>query len=317
MPRKLKIEGLTAELASVNALIRDAKAYGDSVTEYQFSKKKSSIEAEIKSLTESTVTRASVAILFGGKPVLGSRGISADFAGNMLEHFQSLVTRTFAAEELGVLGERGPIPLKQATDLMVTNLARGSFGFVLNEISEQEEIQETALKTMVDEAVAIVGKISSENEKDFEEAVEKLDARMLISLKDFFKTLDLAQATIRIVEDTFDISLDLKAVHRARMRVEATSIEEQDETIEGVLAGLLPDHKKFELRVSEIESLYGSVSTEAHKQFVEMVTRGENPTNQVWRVKVRRRTVTPLNRPLRNIYRLLQFVGRANTSTQL
>lgn len=312
MPRKLKIEGLTAELASVNALIRAAKEYGDPVTEYQFSKKKSSLEAEIRSISESLVTRASVAILFGGNPVLGSRGISADFAGSMLEHFQSLVTRTFAAAELGVLGERGPIPLKQATDLMVTNLARGSFGFVLNEMSEQEEIQETALKIMVEEAVTILGKVASENERDFEEASETLDARMLISLKDFFKTLDVAQATVRLVEDVSDVSLDLAAVHRARVRVEATSIEEQDETIEGVLAGLLPDHKKFELRVSDLESLYGSVSKEAHAQFVEMVSRGENPTNQAWRVRVRRRTVIPLNRPARDVYRLLEFVGRAN-----
>lgn len=312
MPRKLKIEGLTAELASVNALIRAAKEYGDPVTEYQFSKKKSSIEAEIRSLAESPVTRASVAILFGGKPVLGSRGISADFAGSMLEHFQSLVTRTFAAEELGVLGERGPIPLKQATDLMVTNLARGSFGFVLNEMSEQEEIQDTALKTMVEEAVSILGKVSSENERDFEEASETLDSRMLISLKDFFKTLDVAQATVRLVEDASDISLDLAAVHRARVRVEATSIEEEDETIEGVLSGLLPDHKKFELQVSDIETLYGSVSKEAHEQFVEMVNLGENPTNHMWRVRVRRRTVVPLNRPPRNVYRLLEFVGRIN-----
>src|SRR5690606_12591848 len=141
--------------------------------------------------------------------------------------------------EFGVLGERGPVPLKQATDLMVTNLARGSFGFVLSEMSDQEELHDTALKSMVEEAVTIVGKIASEDEKEFEEASEALDHRMLISLIEFFRTLDVAQATVRLVEDVSDVSLDLAAVHRARVRVEATSIEEEDETIEGILAGLL------------------------------------------------------------------------------
>ncbi len=312
MPRKLKIEGLTAELASINALINSATEYEDPVGQYQFRKKKKAIESEIQTLAIAHETRASVALLFGGKPVLGSRGISAEFAGSMLEHFQSLVTRTFAATELGVLGERGPVPLRQATDLMVTNLARGSFGFVLNELSAQDEIQDTALKSMVDEAVSILGKVASENERDFEEASETLDSRMLISLKDFFKTLDIAQATVRLVEDDADLSLDQAAVHRGRVRVEATSIEEAEETLEGVLAGLLPEHRKFELQVNELEMVYGTVSREAYEQFVAMVSRGENPTNHSWRVKVRRRTVTPLNRPPREVYRLLEFLGRAN-----
>lgn len=312
MPRKLKIEGLNAELASINALIQSAREYEDPVGEYQFGKKKSAIEAEIQQLNVSHESGASIALLFGGKPVLGSRGISADFAGSMLEHFQSLVTRTFAATELGVLGERGPIPLKQATDLMVTNLARGSFGFVLNEMSTQDDIEDTALKSMVEEAVSILGKVSSENERDFEEASECLDARMLISLKDFFRTLENAQATIRLIEDDADLSLDIAAVHRGRMRVEATSIDEDEETIRGTLAGLLPDHRKFELRINELQTIYGTVSKEAHEQFSSMVSRGENPINQIWHVKVRRRTVTPLNRPPREVYRLLEFLRIEN-----
>lgn len=312
MPRKLKIEGLNAELASVIALIQSAREYGDPVGAYQLSKKKDTLEAEIQQLARRHESRASVALLFGGRPVLGSRGISAEFAGSMLEHFQSLVTRTFAATELGVLGERGPVPLRQATDLMVTNLARGSFGFVLSEVSAQDDIEDSALKSMVDEAVSIIGKVSSENEREFEEASESLDARMLISLKDFFKTLDVAQATVRLVEDESDLSLDLASVHRGRVRMEAISIEEDDEAIEGVLAGLLPDHRKFELKVGDQRTIYGSVSKEAHEQFVSMVSRGETPINETWQVRVRRRTVTPLNRPPRDVYRLLEFVRRAN-----
>jgi hypothetical protein len=284
----------------------------DPVGEYQIEKRKSAIEAELKALTAAQERKASVALFFGGKPVLGSRGISADFAGHMLEYFQDLVSRAFASNELGSLGERGPIPKRQATDLMVTQLTRGSFGFVLDELSDQAELEDTALKAMVEEVVTIVEKVASSNEIDFEEVAEQLDPRMLISLKNFFVTLDAAEATVRLVDDVADISLDQLAVHRARLRTEATSIDEANLLIEGVLVGFLPEHRKFEIQVGQTLTLYGSVSKEAAEQYAQLVARGENPERQTWQVRIRQRTVTPLNRPPRDVNRLLEFVGRAN-----
>lgn len=312
MPRKLRLDGLQADLASLDALLQSAREMDDPVGEYQIEKRKSSIEAELKALTAAQERKASVALFFGGKPVLGSRGISADFAGHMLEYFQDLVSRAFASNELGSLGERGPIPKRQATDLMVTQLTRGSFGFVLDELSDQAVLEDTALKAMVEEIVTIVEKVASSNEIDFEEVAEQLDPRMLISLKNFFVTLDTAEATVRLVDDVADITLDQPAVHRARLRTEATSIDEADLLIEGVLVGFLPEHRKFEIQVGQTLTLYGSVSKEAAEQYAQLVARGENPERQTWQVRIRQRTITPLNRPPRDVNRLLEFVGRAN-----
>lgn len=311
MPRKLRLQGLQAELASLNVLLQSAKELDDPVGEFQLEKRKSKLEATIESLAAAFENKASVALFFGGKPVFGSRGISANFAGQMLENFQELVARTFASAELGVLGGRGPIPMKQATDLMVTNLAKGSFGFVLNELSDQEEIDSTALKRIVEDVVTTLEKVSSSNELDFEEVAEELDSRMLISLKDFFVTLDTAEATVRLVDDVADISLDQPAVHRGRLRTEATSIDESDLTIEGILVGFLPEHRKFEMQVKG-KMLYGSVSTEAAEQYSQLVARGESPERQTWTIRIKQRIVTPLNRPARQVNRLLEFIGRAN-----
>lgn len=312
MPRRLRLEGLQAELASLGALLRNAKEMGDPVGEYQLSRRRKLIEESIRMLLAEKEKRASVALFFGGKPVLGSRGISAEFAGHMLEYFQDLVTRTFASVELGVLGERGPAPMKEATTLMVTHLTKGSFGFVLDELSDQNEIEDTVLKKMVEQVVMTVEKVASANELDFEEVSEKLDARLLISLKDFFSELDNAQATMRLVDDDVDISLDQSAVRRGRLRTEATSIDEADLTLEGVLEGFLPEHKKFELRVNPLEVVYGSVAREAAEQYTQMVSTGDNPVRQTWRVRISRRTVTPLNRPARQVNRLMEFLGKQN-----
>lgn len=311
MLRKLRMQGLQAELASLNALLQSAREMDDPVGEFQLEKRKNKIESELQSLIAFPERKATIALFFGGKPVLGSRGISAEFAGHMLKSFQDLVARKFASAELGILGGRGPIPMKQATDLMVTNLAKGSFGFVLDELSDQEEIDTTALKLIVEEVIQILEKISSSNELDFEEVVEQLDSRMLISLKEFFVTLDSAEGTIRLVDDVADISLDFPSVHRGRLRTETISIDESDITIEGILVGFLPEHRKFEMLVGS-QMLYGSVSKEASEQYSQLVIRGENPERQGWKVRMRRRIVTPLNRPAREVNRLLEFLDLIN-----
>ena len=311
MPRRLRLHGLQAELASLNQLLESARELDDPVGEFQLEKRKNKLTAEIQSLADAREEKASVALFFGGKPVLGSRGISANFAGRMLENFQELVTRTFASAELRALGERGPVPMQQATDLMVTNLAKGAFGFVLDELSDQEEIDVTALKLMVEDVVTTLERVASSNDADFEEVVEELDPRMLISLKNFFVALDSAEGTLRLVDDAADVSLDSQAIHRARVRTEATSIDENDITVEGVLIGFLPEHRKFEMSVDG-EMLYGSVSKEAAEQYAQLVARGETPERRRWSVRIKQRIVTPLNRPARQVNRLLEFLNEAN-----
>ena len=310
MPRKLKLEGLQAEVSAVDELLKQAIELGDPMGEYQFAKRKESIEKEISKVSSISEKAASVALLFGGDPVLGSRGISADFAGNILDQFQELVTRDFAKMELGVLGERGPIPLSQATKLMVTEVARGSFGFILDELSDQTEIEDTSLKNVVEEVSTILERTASPNEIDFEEIAEKLDERMLISLRNFFVTLDSAKATLRIVEDITDFTLDEQSIHRARRRTEATSIDESEDIVEGVLEGFLPEHRKFELKLDSGEVLYGSVTKEATEQYSSFVTVEQSPIGQRWKIKVQKRIVSPLNRSTREIYRLLEFIGK-------
>lgn len=307
MPRKLRLDSLSAELSNVISLLEDATQANDPVGKMQYEYRKEALESEIKSLAEGDDTYASVALFFGGEPVFGSRGISAEFAGAALEQFQRLVSRTFAKEELGSLGKRGPVPLHQRAELMVTELAKGSFGFVLDELSDQDELHETQLKTMVDEVTTIINKTASKDESDFESALEKLDARMLTALKDLFVTLDSSSATLRLVEGKRDLTFDSDAVRRGRVRTEATSINEEEIVEIGELFGFLPDHRKFELVLDSGDKIYGSVSQEVANQFVMMTNRDAVPVGKKVRVKMQMRIVTPLNRPEKKIYRMIEL----------
>jgi hypothetical protein len=309
LPRKLKLEGLQAEISAVTALHEQAIEMGDPIGEYQFSIRKRLLENQITELLDIIEKTANVALFFGGEPVLGSRGISANFAGAALEQFQELVSLTFAKNELGVLGERGPIPLQQYANLMVTGIAQGSFGFTLDELSDQTE-GSTALKLIVEEAATLIERTASPNELEFEQVAETLDARTLNALKNFFITLDSGKATFRLVEDIIDFTLDAPSIYRARQRTEATSIDETEDYIVGTLDGFLPDGRKFEARIDNSQVVHGSVSKEAVEQYRAFSSSGENPTGKRWKLKIQRRVVRPLNRPPREVNRLLEFLEK-------
>jgi hypothetical protein len=310
MPRKIRLDGLQAEAAEVNHLLLQAIENADPIGQLQYAKRKTILENEITYYSENFEKSASVALFFGGDPVMGSRGIAADFAGNILDQFQEIIAKTFAQAELGILGKRGPVPLQQATQLMITEVARGSFGFILDEFSNQLELEETSLKKITETAVVLLQRTASANDQDFDMAVSSLDGRLLIALKSFFTTLDSKNATIRVVEDLLDFTLDHEAIKRARQRTESTLIDEGEFTCNGILEGFLPEHRKFELKTSE-GVIYGSVSKGAVEQYKNNLKSEGSLMNKQCRIVIEKRTISPLNRPAREVNRLIRFVAEA------
>ncbi len=304
MPRKLKLNSLTSDKHAVQQLISEAIEYGDIVGELQYREKLEKLDKEISLIKNANETNASVALFFGGEPVLGSQGILASFAGNVLENFQELVNKSFASKENGSLGERGKIPLKANSNLMITQVAKGSFGFILDEVSDQIEITETALKHTVDYVLELINASAQPDDETFEKLIESLDKRVLQSLKDFFITLDKAHSTMRLVGDEQEYSLDSNWIHRARLRTEATEIEEDEDLVYLKVLGLLPEHCKFEAVTSEGNIIYGSTTRLAAEQF-----RSELIGKQV-KVNLLTKSIKPLHRPERTVYKLIEFVDK-------
>lgn len=307
MPLKLTVDSLKAEAAGLQKLLDEAGRIGDVVGEIQYKERLEEIASKLAELADSDTHLASVAMFFSGKPVVGSRGIAADFAGKLLESYQDIVSKTFARAEVGVLGGRGRIPRKQSADLMVTGLTHGSFGFVLEELADQAEINDTALKEILSNVSDLLQHVGAENENDFDVATEDLDPRTLVALREFFKGLDSAGAQVRFVEDVQEFFLDEKAIHRGRLRTEAIEINERTDVIGGVLIGFLPDHRKFELRDDAGATIYGTVSKEAAEQFIRAVQHQSAVIGERCEAEFLVREVRPLNRPPRLNYRLMGF----------
>jgi hypothetical protein len=240
--------------------------------------------------------------------VVGSYGIKAEFGANAIAAFQTLVSNTFAATE-GALGARGPVPQRDRSQLMLTDVARGSFGFILQD-SDDQQLFDSTLKEAISRTVDLVFRVASPDQETFESIAEEVDPRVFVSLRSFFKLLDDAGATMRIVEDRREFALHRDEVVLGRERTEQVTLAEDEGEFTGTLY-VLPVSRRFELHpVGGGEALNGRIAPDC----LERLTAGgaevlPGIVGTVKTVQLRVREIrTPGSEP-RKSYTLLSLVG--------
>lgn len=253
-------------------------------------------------------TGATAALFFGGKPVVGSTGIESGFAGKAIETFQDLVAKVWIDEHRG-LGQRGPLPAHNAK-LHITEVLRGSFGFVLEEMESSGSLLDTPLKGALSKTITILETFADVNEEPFADTLENTDDRSLSAAKDFFALLAQQEATLRLVTDTSEVEFPTASIARATERADTSETTEEDATLEGVLGGMMPEKHMFELHnVPELGTVAGRVSrdltdgrlTELLRQYFERPVVAE----------VRRRKVFRQGELVRETYQLLDLGSKS------
>jgi len=94
--RKLEVEAMSAEAAALEALLRERTEDEDPVGHYQYTHRLNELRDYLDELTTAPDLTASVALFFAGEPVIGSRGVRADFASRAVGIFQDIVAKRFA-----------------------------------------------------------------------------------------------------------------------------------------------------------------------------------------------------------------------------
>lgn len=309
MIKKLALNSLAADLAAINLLLEDRSAESDPIGFMQFTQRKQDLVKKIEALNAAPELKASVGLFFTGAPVLGSRGIKADFVGKAIEGFQDLVAKQFAAEEIGEAGKRGPIALKKNSDLMLTDIVRGSVGVVLEEANQNEVLTETELKIVVDHVADALINSSGVNSDVFESLLERIDHRYLAALGNLFTLLDEEGALVRIVEGERDIQLDSVAIKRARDRLDSAHIDEDDSREFSGRLFLLPAHRRFELALLDgVNTIYGTVSPEFAKDKLNQLLADGGVVGETWKVRMKVRTITRPNRDPKTTYMLMNLL---------
>ena len=305
---QLEQQYLRANLAQAKVFLADAQLDDDPIGQHQFAQLVGELSGKLDAMPQAIERApAGVALFFGGRPVVGSQGIHAEFSSKALDGFQKIVSQRFASEERGPLASKGRVPLKDNTHLLITDVVRGSFGFVLQAAEPDDATRDadTSLKAVVDKVASTISRVAAQDDMLFDEAVSEIDERQKSSLSEFFKLLDTEGATLRLVEGERDFELDSASVQRARRRVEQLQIVDRTQEFTGQIVGWTDYSAKFELRRHDTrEVIQGGVVADALEK---VATEGVEPYHKHARATVKVREVKSRNRSVKTVYTLMSL----------
>jgi hypothetical protein len=309
--KRLRVSAIESEMATIQQLLDEGRGQ-DPLGDLSLRSRLEDLEAELQELQAREQLHASVALLFYGEPVHGSRGVDAEFAGKAIQNYQLALSKHMVSVAGGSLGARGPIPERKLSRMNITDVVHGSFGFFLEEDSDgTAEMFETALHSSVKQISQILDGIAGSSDRGFEESIDKLDSRTFASIKSLFELMYRERASFKIIDDEEERSFDSIRVERAYGRVEQVDLTEEDITLTGTLLGIIPIARRFEFR-EEITGtvLTGTVSPKLSADFLERIQHDEQVIGKSWRASfVRRRVVRPDGRE-RTDHTLLDLVER-------
>jgi len=138
---------------------------------------------KISELPEDSI-EAKVKLLFHGRPVLGSMGIDASFAGKLVPHVEKMVNARFFQKYGATIKAKNKKEKLQFTKLYLTALPKGSFGIELTKLNDQNLFDNAQYAETLKEIATIID-ASAKSDDQFTEAINDSPAQTLTSLKEF------------------------------------------------------------------------------------------------------------------------------------
>lgn len=261
-PTKLALEALQADRLYVQHQIAASEDSPTSTRRIMWEQRLAAIEEEIAAVDASWTSLANVAVFFDGVPVIGAHEIQLDFAADALDAYQGFVSTVFAARLNDAVPQRGTLPGAARSRLYIRDIARGSMGFILEELpSDQPELVPSLLSEVVEESTQIIDSLSTPDESLFEARLENKSQRLIAALGQFASVLHDAKASTKIVGSVHTAALSMADVARLAGRLSEVTTTEEVVLVNGRILGVFPASRRFEFESSTIGSvLRGSVS---------------------------------------------------------
>lgn len=207
---------------------------------------------------------ARVRLTYRGVPVIGTHGVLAEFGAAATKAFSVAIT-AIAASVSGALADKGPIPNRLSNQLLITGPARGSFGFELEEISAEKQLDIEGT-TPVAQAIEILTDLlegTTKSDEELSEPLSRLADRAILAVTDFLSELADNDASCALSTDTRSFRFaDVEQVKRSKARLSRDNIKEEDEILVGSFVGVLPDKRLFEFKTVEGEVIYGRIPSD-------------------------------------------------------
>lgn len=226
--------------------------------------RKSKVRDSIKNFWKGDLALAKAALTFKGAPVWGTHGVHADFGSIATAKFSEAIAAV-AASLAGPLGERGRIPNKAQNQILITDVAIGSFGFEFEEAAPadaQLQLEGTTPVAQAFELFAEILEASTKSDEELSEPVSRLGDRAIAGVVEFLDKLSAfdAYCTFSTKHHRFSFkSVDQVIVSKSRLSPE--NIHEAPAVIEGQFLGVFPADRKFEFISSEGVLIHGRIDS--------------------------------------------------------
>lgn len=268
-----EIADLRRQKSELQARISEASHSSDIVAMMNYKSRFDIISDELDAAERQDAQIAEVAILFDGRPVVGTSAIDAGFAAQALLHFQGIVTRLYAASMKGQLNNKGKIKGSDLAQLNLRGLATGSFGFVLEEKeARQASVMKTPLREAMEEAADLFEEFAQIDDDEFLIDVDDINPRVFNELAKFFSHLEKNEATLKANFPDKAYSFDRAAVNRAYKRISDSNVNIAKEVWTGTLVGLSPIKRTFDFRKRGEETIMsGKFSHQISQDYLERI----------------------------------------------
>lgn len=202
-----------------------------------------------------------IRLLFSGGAVKGALGIKSSFIGKTVHPFQEMIKTQSALVRFGSVAKRGRAKKSISTELYITALPIGSFGVELSKLESEDLFAEHDVAYAMQQIMELV-KHTSESDIIFEDSIKKMPKRNLSNLKKFLKEIAEEHSFLKMESGELSIEISDHDVQEAYNRVSATTEEESQIFVDGILRGILLDSGKFEIQDTDGAKISGFISEE-------------------------------------------------------
>lgn len=209
------------------------------------------LDEELSRLPQAGRSPARARLTFEGRPVIGSQGVFADFGAKALGRFSEAIA-SVAASLTAPLAAMGPIPGREQNQVLITNVAMGSFGFELEEHNQSrlDTGERTPVALALERTQRLLEGSATEDDEALADAAAELDRRAVDKVRAFVEALadNEAVCSLAVGEHAFRFS-DPGQVRRSLARLSADNLRENQEVRDVVIEGVLPTRRTFEFRI--------------------------------------------------------------------
>ena len=241
---------LLSEIATLNKLI-DQSDQSDVIGRMSLEARLREVQEQLEAYEGFSPRLVNASLTFRGNPVVGSRGIDAAFGPDAVKSFANAVTLVGASDH-APLSSTGRVPHREDYRLIITNTARGSFGFQVEEASQQPALagQSTPVETAIARVKGIL-EASVGTDEELAEAIADTNQRALGGIRNFLKTVADSGAVCALTfqDDVFQFT-NVAQVRRSENRLSEDNIKEDDVTLVGYFEGFLPNSLRAEFHIT-------------------------------------------------------------------